>query len=144
MDRQPVTLSSLTGRHVGGLGLGLFGAEEAPALALHIFAVQLTNPFRELVAFEALNAGVVEPASLHIFHKALQVFGVVIAIRAIPSTHYKEATICLSVVHPAETLRGIAHGVTRLNSTTQTHGLASQLPPVEFHNSLQAAGYQSR
>ena len=144
MDRQPVTLSSLTGRHVGGLGLGLFGAEEAPALALHIFAVQLTNPFRELVAFEALNAGVVEPASLHIFHKALQVFGVVIAIRAIPSTHYQEAAICLSVVHPAEAIWGIAHGVNRLNSTTHTHGVAFQSPPVDSHSSLQAAGYQSR
>ena len=141
MDRQPVTVSSLTGRHLGGLGLGLFGAEEAPALALHIFAVQLTNPFRELVAFEALNAGVVEPASLHIFHKALQVFGVVIAIRAIPSTHYQEAAICLSVVHPAETLRGIAHGVTRLNSTTQTQGLAfhDSAPLIPTHNSRQAS-----
>lgn len=127
-------MSSLTGRHVGGLGLGLFDAKETSALALRIVAMELANPFRELIAFAALNAGVVEPASLHIFHKALQVFGVVIAIRAIPSTHYQEAAICLSVVHPAETLRGIAHGVTRLNSTTQTHGLASQLPPMEFHN----------
>jgi hypothetical protein len=85
----------------------LFCAEEAPALALHIVAVQLTNPFRELVAFEALNAGVVEPASLHIFHKALQVFGVVIAIRAIPATHYQKTAICLAVIHPAEVLWGV-------------------------------------
>ena len=48
----------LTGRHVGGLGLGLLGAEIAPALTLRIVAVQLTNPFREMVALEALNAGV--------------------------------------------------------------------------------------
>ena len=48
----------LTGRHVGGLGLGLLGAEIPPALTLRVVAVQLTNPFREMVALEALNAGV--------------------------------------------------------------------------------------
>ena len=144
MDRQPVIVSSFTGRHIGGLGLVLFGAEEAPALALRMFAVQLANPVWELIALVTLNARVLKAAPLHIFHKTLQVFGVVIAIRAIPSTHYQEAAICLSVVHPVEAIWGIAHGVNRLNSTTHTHGVAFQSPPVDSHSSLQAAGYQSR
>lgn len=56
MGRQSVALRFRAGGHVGGLGLGLFGAEVASALTLRIVAVQLTNPFRELVALEALNA----------------------------------------------------------------------------------------
>src|SRR5450830_1215513 len=98
----------LTGRHVGGLGL--FGAKEASALALSVFAMQLPNPVRELIAFETLNARVVEPAALHISYKPLQVFRVVVALWAIPATHYQKTAICLSVVHPAETFRGIVHG----------------------------------
>jgi hypothetical protein len=85
----------------------LFGAEEAPALALHFVAMQLTNPVWELIALETLSARVVEPAALHISYKPLQVFRVVVALRAIPSTHYQKTAICLSVVHPAETLRGM-------------------------------------
>ncbi len=100
----------LTGRHVGGLGLGLFGAKKTSALALHIVAMELTNPIRELIALEALSARVAEPAALHISYKPLQLFRVVVALRAIPSTHYQKTAICLSVVHPAETFRGIVHG----------------------------------
>ena len=46
-------------RHVGGLGLGFFGAKEALALALLIFAVQFASPDWEFIALVTLNAIVI-------------------------------------------------------------------------------------
>ncbi|KIQ56454.1 hypothetical protein RL74_25935 [Pseudomonas fluorescens] len=87
------------------MGLGLFGAEVASALALRIVAMELTNPFRELVALEALNAGMVKSGAIYVLYKAPQVLCVAGAIRFIPPAHHEKAAICFAVIHEAHAFR---------------------------------------